>query len=67
MFPQELRGPFHLHRVSVIPVGISNYIQCKMWDEVTYLFPNFSGVTIIVWEWISNLISHDMINYACWD
>ena len=29
-----------------------------MWVEITYLFPNFNGVTIEVWEWISNLIPY---------
>ena len=26
----------------------------KVWDEITYPFPNFNGCTIEVWEWISN-------------
>ena len=25
-----------------------------MWDEITYLFPNFNGATVKVWEWINN-------------
>ena len=29
-------------------------IEC----EITYLFPNFNGATVEVWEWISNFISH---------
>ena len=29
-----------------------------MWDEITYPFPYFNGVTVEVWEWISNLIPH---------
>ena len=29
-----------------------------MWGEITYPFPNFNGVAIEVWEWISNFISH---------
>ena len=38
--------------------------------EITYPFPNFNGVTIEVWEWISNSISHfkmDVSAYICWD
>ena len=37
---------------------ISNYIHWNMWDEITYPFPNFNGVTVEVWEWISNVIPH---------
>ena len=29
-----------------------------MWDEITYPFPYFNSVTVEVWEWISNFISH---------
>ena len=42
----------------------------KVWDEITYPFPNFKGTTFEVWEWISNFILHfmvDMITYPCWD
>ena len=42
----------------------------KMWDEITYQFPNFISATIEVWEWISNFILHfitDVISYSCWD
>ena len=26
----------------------------NVWDEITYLFPNFNIATVEVWEWISN-------------
>ena len=42
----------------------------KLWDEVTYPFPNFNGATIEVWEWISDLILHfimDVITNPLWD
>ena len=42
----------------------------KMWDEITYQFPNFNGYTVEVWEWISNFISHiimDVITYPSLD
>ena len=29
----------------------------KVWDEITYPFPNFNG-TVEVWEWVSNFIQH---------
>ena len=42
----------------------------KMWDEITYPFPNFNSCTTEVWEQINNFISHfmmDVITYQCWD
>ena len=36
----------------------SNYIHCKVWDEIIYPFPNLNGYTVEVWEWISNFISY---------
>ena len=32
------------------------------WDEVTYPFPNFSDAAIDDWEWISDFISHFIMN-----
>ena len=37
---------------------ISNYIHYKVYDEMTYPFPNSNGATVEVWEWIDNFISH---------
>ena len=37
---------------------IHNYNRCKVWDEITYPFPNFNGATVEVWDWISNFIPH---------
>ena len=43
----------------------------KVWDEITYPFPNFAHVaTVEVWEWISNSTPHfiiDIITYPSWD
>ena len=33
----------------------------KLWDEMTYSFPNFNGVTVEVWEGIVNFIPHFMM------
>ena len=30
----------------------------KVWDEITYQFPNFNGAAVEVSEWISNSIPH---------
>ena len=46
------------HGLSLILAWITNYIHDKVWDEITYPFPNFNGYTIEVWEWISNFIPH---------
>ena len=32
----------------------------KVWDEITYPFPNINGCTVEVWERIDDLISHVM-------
>ena len=45
---------------------MSNYMPSKVWDEITYPFPNFNGCTVEVWEWVSNFMSHfimDAITY----
>ena len=34
----------------------------KVWDEITYPFPNFNCSTVEVWEWISNFIPHFIID-----
>ena len=56
-------GPFY-------SIWVSNYIHYKMWDEITYIFPNYNGLTVEVWEWIRDFIPHfimELINYPCWD
>ena len=37
---------------------MSNYLQYKAWDEITYPFSNFNGGAVEVWDWISNFIQH---------
>ena len=32
--------------INFYPTGVSNHIQYKVWSEITYPFPNFSGVWI---------------------
>ena len=52
--------------IILIPACLSNHIPSKMWDEITYPFPNFNGATVEVWERISNFIPHfimDVITY----
>ena len=51
-------GPFYKHRLTLIPAWISNHTPSKMWDEITYPFPNFNSAAIEVLEWISKSIPH---------
>ena len=44
-----------------IPAWINIHMPSKVWDEITYPFPNFNGATVEVWEWISNYIPHFMM------
>ena len=37
---------------------MNDYIHYKLWDEITYPFPNFNGTNVVVCEWTSNLIPH---------
>ena len=53
-----------------IPVWINNLMPIEMRYESTYPFLNFNGTSIEVWEWISNFLSHFILNvitHACWD
>ena len=52
--------------LSFISVWLSNCIHYKLWDELTYLFPNFNGFAVEVWEWINHFIPQfrmDIIAY----
>ena len=50
--------PFYSHGLTSISAWISNYIHWKMWDKITYPFPNSNGATVEVWELISYFIPH---------
>ena len=56
--------------ITLTPVWISKYIHYKMWDEITYPFPNLISAIVDVWEWIINFVTHSTTNvltYPCWD
>ena len=60
------QDPFYSHRLTLIPTWISNHMPNKVWDEITYPFPNFNGCIMEVWEWVSNFIQQfimDIIIY----
>ena len=47
-----------------------NYIHHKVWDEITYQFPNVNGATVEVRDSIINFIPQftgHVITYPCWD
>ena len=59
-------GP-HFSNINFNPI-FDNHMPSKVWDDITYLFPNFNGCTIDVWECIINFIPHSMmyaITYPC--
>ena len=49
---------FYSRGLALMPAWISNHMSSKVWDGITYHFPNFSGCTVEVWQWISNFIPH---------
>ena len=56
-----LCGPFHKHGLNVIHARIINPIYYKVWDDITYPFPNFNSASTAApstsWEWINDFIS----------
>ena len=42
--PFDVLGPLNWHGLTLIPAWISNHRPGKMWDEITYTFPNSKGV-----------------------
>ena len=38
----------------------------KVWDEITYPFPNFNGATIEVREWMNILTLYIMMDVITW-
>ena len=49
------------------PIKKSNYMHSKVWDGITYPFPNFNGCTVC--GWIRNFIPQfimGVITHPCW-
>ena len=44
---QHISGPFYWHGLTSIPAWISDCMQKKVWDEITYLLPNFNGASVV--------------------
>ena len=51
------QGPLLLTWNNFNPSMDRNHVHYKVWEEITYPFPNFNGVAVEAWEWISNFIS----------
>ena len=59
------RNAFYKHGLTLIPAWKSNDIHYRVWNEITYSFPNFNGCTDVdVWVWISNF-TPQFTGYAC--
>ena len=61
-----IRGLYY-HGSTLPPAWISHNMSCKVWDEITYPFPNFNGCTVEFGEWIGNFTLHfvtDVITYS---
>ena len=43
-------GPFYSHGLYLILAWINNNMPRKIWDEITYLFPNVNGATGEIWQ-----------------
>ena len=59
-----------IYGFTLIPAWISTHVPSKVCYGITYQFSNFNGVTVEVWEWISNFIPHftgHVITHPCWD
>ena len=64
------QGPFLLAWLTLTPAWTSNYINYKVWGEITYLFPNFNASSVEIYDWISDFIPPfigHVITYPWWD
>ena len=69
-YPASTRDSFYWHDFTLILVWISNYIQHKVGDAITYPSLTFNGCTVEVVDWISYFIPHfpgHSITYSCCD
>ena len=52
------REPFNYLELTLIPTWIDNHSHLKLWDQITYPFPNFSISAIDDWVWLSYFTLH---------
>ena len=63
-------GPVYQQGLTLILAWVSNQMPSKVWDEITYTFPNFNGSAVEMWEWISNFIRNIIMvvsDFPCLD
>ena len=66
----DIRVPFYIHGLTLIPAWISNPMPSKVWDEISYPFPKLQRLHRWSLGIINNVIPHfimDVITYPCWD
>ena len=59
----------HVSQVTTQELLSEKYVFIVIQFEIAYSFPNFYGVIIEVWEWISNFITQYVmyvITHPCW-
>ena len=61
-----IHGISYIIYSTVIPAWISNLTHSEVWDEITYPLPNFNGVAVDFFKWISNVqhIIMDVITHV---
>ena len=52
--------PLHEHDLTIVLVGIGNYIQYKVWNRIILPFPNFNGATVEVGDGLL-ILSHILL------
>ena len=54
-------GPLYHHELTLTPAWLSNHANSKVWNEITYPFPNFNGVISSHTSYWMQLLMHDRI------
>ena len=55
VYHHRCQGHCEITTLNFIQAWTSNHMPCKLWDEITYLFPNFNSYTVEVWKLMNNL------------
>ena len=62
---ERVLAPLLLKGINVYPM-ISIYMHSKMWDKITYIFPNINGASVEVSEWdVFYMCTHEPV--LLWD
>ena len=56
--PDEPLRHFYQHGLTLIPTCKNNHIHYKVWDDITYPFPNLKCCAVEVQEWMNYFIPH---------